>query len=54
MNNPQLILIVDDEVSFREVFSAALIKEGYKTETAVDGEDGFQKAKTLKPDLILI
>lgn len=54
MNNPLLILIVDDESSFREIFSLALSKEGYKIETAVDGEDGFDKAKKLQPDLILM
>lgn len=54
MNNPPLILIVDDEENFREIFSAKLKEAGYKVETAVDGEDGYQKAKELKPDLILM
>lgn len=54
MNNPPLILIVDDEQNFREIFSVALKKEGYSVETATDGEEGFQKAKNTKPDLILM
>ncbi|MEK7181465.1 MAG: response regulator [Patescibacteria group bacterium] len=54
MNNPPLILIVDDEENFREIFSTKLKEAGYKVETAVDGEDGYQKAKELKPDLILM
>lgn len=54
MNNPPLILIVDDEANFRDIFSTALEKAGYKVETAVDGEDGYQKAKATKPDLILM
>ncbi len=47
MNNPLLILIVDDESSFREIFSLALSKEGYKIETAVDGEDGGMRLNNL-------
>ncbi len=54
MNNPPLILIVDDEENFREIFSVELKKAGYQTDTAVDGEDGFEKAKKIKPDLILM
>ena len=54
MNNPPLILIVDDEENFREIFSVELKKAGYQIATAVDGEDGFEKAKKIKPDLILM
>lgn len=54
MNNPPLILVVDDEQNFREIFSIELTKAGYKVETSVDGEEGYQKAKELMPDLILM
>ncbi|MEK7138079.1 MAG: response regulator [Patescibacteria group bacterium] len=54
MNNPPLVLIVDDEENFREIFSTKLEEVGYKVETAVNGELGFEKAKETKPDLILM
>ena len=51
---PPLVLIVDDEAAFREIFSVKLQALGYRTEIAVDGADGVQKAKAMKPDLILM
>lgn len=54
MNNLPLVLVVDDEANFREIFSTELLKAGYKVETAVDGEDGYEKAKNLKPALVLM
>jgi len=54
MNNPPLILIVDDEANFREIFSAEMLRSGYNVDTAVDGIDGYEKAKKLQPDLILM
>ncbi|MBU6501102.1 MAG: response regulator [Patescibacteria group bacterium] len=54
MPEPKLILIVDDEPDFREIFSTKLSSLGYRTETAANGEEGVKKAKVLKPDLILM
>jgi CheY-like chemotaxis protein len=54
MPEQPLILIVDDEASFREIFSMKLKAEGYQTETAENGEQGIEKAKALKPALILM
>jgi putative two-component system response regulator len=54
MNNPPLILIVDDEENFRDIFSSELKAVGYAVETAQNGEDGFKVAKESKPDLILM
>jgi CheY-like chemotaxis protein len=48
------ILIVDDEPAFREIFSAKLSAEGFKIDTAENGAKGVEKAKTTKPDLILM
>jgi phosphoserine phosphatase RsbU/P len=47
------ILLVEDEPSIQMLFSFNLKKSGYKVEVAVNGEDGYNKASTLKPDLIL-
>ncbi len=54
MANQPLILIVDDEPDFLEIFRTQLLASGFRVETARDGEEGFQKTKALKPDLVLM
>ncbi|MBI4085045.1 MAG: response regulator [Candidatus Liptonbacteria bacterium] len=54
MSDGSLILIVDDEEYFREIFSTKLGAEGFSVETAESGEEGIKKAKKLKPNLILM
>lgn len=54
MANQPLILIVDDDANFREIFSIKLGAEGYRIETAENGQLGVEKAKQVKPDLILM
>jgi CheY-like chemotaxis protein len=54
MNQPPLLLVVDDEPSFREIFSLKLGNAGFHVETAENGSQGIEKAKALKPDLILM
>jgi len=54
MPDQPLILIVDDEPEFLEIFGAKLSSVGYKVETAESGEEGVKKAKALKPDLVLM
>jgi CheY-like chemotaxis protein len=54
MANQPLILVVDDDANFREIFSMKLSSEGYRVETAENGEQGVEKAKSLKPDLVLM
>lgn len=49
-----LILIIDDEADFREIFTAVLKTAGFRVESAEDGESGIRKAKKLKPNLILM
>jgi len=48
------ILVVDDEVPVATVIKANLEIEGYEVETAYDGNEGLQKARQFKPDLILL
>lgn len=50
----KLVLVIDDDESVRELLTFLIVKEGYRVENAVDGEDGYQKAERLKPDLILL
>lgn len=48
------ILIVDDEPSVREVLGLILNDEGYQTDFAENGPEGFKKARELVPDLIIL
>ena len=48
------ILIVDDEPSIQDLLVFNLEKEGYKTITASDGEEGITLALSQNPDLILL
>jgi two-component system alkaline phosphatase synthesis response regulator PhoP len=48
------ILIVDDEPDILEILEYNLQNEGYETSLAKDGEEGLQKAKLFKPDLIIL
>jgi len=48
------ILIIEDDKFLRELITQKLIKEGYETLEAVDGEEGIRKVKEEKPDLVLL
>lgn len=48
------ILIVEDDKFLSELISTKLTKEGYEVSIALDGEVGLEKAKTEKPDIILL
>jgi len=54
MAEQPLILVVDDEPDFREIFGAKLSAAGFRVETAENGQQGVDKTKTLKPDLVLM
>jgi twitching motility two-component system response regulator PilH len=48
------ILIVDDSPTETHVLTALLEKNGFVVSTAASGEEGIEKAKSEKPDLILM
>lgn len=48
------ILLVDDDQALRQLYSLELASHQYQTVEAVDGNDGLNKAKTEKPDVILL
>ena len=48
------ILIVDDSPTERHVLNDMLTKAGYEVVASDNGEDAIQKAKSVKPDLILM
>jgi sigma-B regulation protein RsbU (phosphoserine phosphatase) len=47
------ILIVDDDAAMQILLSRALTKSGYEIILAKDGEEGLNKAKEIKPALII-
>ena len=48
------ILIVDDEPDILEIITYNLQINGYDVQTAKDGDQGLQKAREFKPDLIIL
>ena len=54
MEEKKRILIVEDERAIVEILKFNLMREGYDTLEALDGELGLELAKTEDPDLILL
>lgn len=52
--DPKKILLIEDEQVLADVLDAKLKKEGYETNVAYEGEDGYKKINEWKPDLILL
>ncbi|MDH5471570.1 MAG: response regulator [Gammaproteobacteria bacterium] len=48
------ILVVEDNALNRDMLSRRLQMEGYKVETAINGLQAIETARTLLPDLILM
>ncbi|MCX7149782.1 MAG: response regulator [Rhodocyclales bacterium] len=48
------ILVVDDSPTERHLLSQLLLSGGYEVSTAESGEEGIERAKQIKPDLILM
>ena len=48
------VLVIEDDKFLRELIVRKLMKEGYDTDIAVDGEEGIKKIKEAKPDLVLL
>ncbi|MDP4205221.1 MAG: response regulator [Bacteroidota bacterium] len=53
MDNKELILIIDDDLSVIKITQKILTLHGYRSEIALGGSAGIQKAFELLPDLIL-
>jgi DNA-binding response OmpR family regulator len=50
----QTILVIDDDESLRDTVAVMLEQEGYRVVLAADGKSGYEKALTLKPDLLVV
>ena len=48
------ILVVEDEEDIRELVVFKLSSAGYDVSTACDGEEGLEKARAVRPDLVLL
>ncbi|MCK8824033.1 hybrid sensor histidine kinase/response regulator [Fuchsiella alkaliacetigena] len=50
----ELVLVIDDESSVRELLARYLTKEGLQVVTASSGEEGLKLAKEVKPKVIIL
>jgi two-component system, OmpR family, response regulator RegX3 len=49
-----LVLVVDDEESYRQALTAGLIQEGFAVECAADGHEALRLFSRIHPDLVLV
>lgn len=49
-----LVLIVDDDSSLRSLLKLAMKGEGYRTEEAINGQEGLNKYQQIQPDIVLL
>ncbi len=50
----QKVLIIEDEQLLYEMYKFVLVRNNFEVVIATNGEDGIEKAKTLRPDIILL
>ncbi|MDH4359094.1 MAG: response regulator, partial [Candidatus Berkelbacteria bacterium] len=48
------VLIVDDDITLRDMYAERLKAEGFEAEIAGNGDEGIEKAKSTQPDVILL
>lgn len=54
MEESKTILLVDDDLTLREMYEERLKMEGFNIVQAVNGEEALIKAKESKPNIILL
>ncbi|MDN5940340.1 MAG: response regulator [Nitrospira sp.] len=52
--NAPLVLVVEDDPAAAKLLSIYLMEAGFSVEVAADGEEGFEKAKSLRPALVTV
>lgn len=48
------VLVIDDDKDTMRILEAKLIDAGYQVMQAVDGKEGLEKARHVRPDLVLL
>ncbi|HUQ85526.1 MAG TPA: response regulator [Candidatus Limnocylindrales bacterium] len=48
------ILIIEDDTTLREMYAAKFTHEQFTVNTALDGREGIDKLRSLKPDIALL
>ena len=51
---PKKILVIDDEKDIVNLLASRLKANRYEVVTAFDGDEGLEKLKTEKPDLVIL
>jgi two-component system response regulator RegX3 len=54
MPDAPLILVVDDEQSYRDALRVALEREGFRVEVAADGAEALTRFDAVRPSLVLL
>lgn len=54
MEDGKVILLVDDDLTLREMYDDRLKAEGFDIIQASNGEEAIQKAKETKPNVVLL
>jgi two-component system, OmpR family, response regulator RegX3 len=54
MADPPLILVVDDEQSYRDALAVALQREGFAVDLAADGVEAMDRFEASRPALVLL
>ena len=54
MPDAPMILVVDDEQSYRDALRVALEREGFRVEVAADGVEALQQFEATRPQLVLL
>src|SRR5947209_5198011 len=54
MAEAPLILVVDDEQSYRDALTVALEREGFRVEVAADGAEAIARFDAVRPALVLL
>lgn len=54
VNDPALVLVVEDDEGTREMLILVLTEEGYQVEAAVHGADALERIARRPPDLVIL
>lgn len=48
------ILLIEDDLALARMYQVVLKKAGFQIDSALDGQEGLEKIKNGKPDLVLL